>query len=196
MKNKVHPKRAVMKTTAFAADRETYDQVECNKQTLAAIYDQYQPLIYRYIYRRVGNVEVGLDLTADVFQRLLQAVDQGAGPDRSVRSWLYRSAHNIVVDYYRRQQHRQHLELKEELIAGRDDLERTAAVHLEAERVRQALCGLTEEQEQVLTLKFLEGFSNDEVAEILDRTVGSVKALQHRGLASLRRLLDQDKVEV
>jgi RNA polymerase sigma-70 factor (ECF subfamily) len=168
----------------------------CDKEALAAIYDRYQPLIYRYIYRRVGDVEVGLDLTADVFRRLLQAVDRGSGPDRSVRSWLYRTAHNLVVDYYRRQQHRQHLELKEELIAGRDNLERTAAVHLEAERVRRALRDLTPEQEQVLTLKFLEGLSNDEVAEILDRTVGSVKALQHRGLASLRRLLDRDKVEV
>lgn len=167
----------------------------CDRQNLAAIYDYYQPLLYRYIYRRVGDVDVALDLTGDVFRRLLQAIDQGAGPDENVRAWLYRTGHNIVVDHYRRQQHRQHLPLKDEVLSAPEDPARTAEQHLDAERVRHALQRLTPEQQQVLTLKFLEGLDNDEVAEILDRTVGSVKALQHRGLAALRRWFQRDKVE-
>lgn len=159
-------------------------------EVLAAIYDEYHPLIYRYIYRRVGEVEVAQDLAATVFQRFLQALDDGGGPERHLRAWLYRSAHNAVVDHYRRQQHRQHLSLKENLIDSGDSPARQTEKDLAARRVRAALRMLTPDQQQVIVLKFMEGLSNREVATILDKTEGAVKSLQHRALASLGRCLE------
>jgi RNA polymerase sigma-70 factor (ECF subfamily) len=163
---------------------------------LAAIYDEYYPPIYRYVYRQVGDVEAARDLTAEVFHRLLQTARSGADPDPYLKPWLYRTAHNIIVDHYRRQQHRQHLPLDEELINAGDDPAVAAERRLSAAQVRAALRNLTPDQQQVIVLKFLEGLSNQEVAAVLDRPVGAVKSLQHRALAALQRQLAPDTEKV
>ena len=161
-----------------------------DQTTLAQIYDTYQLPLYRYIYRRVGDVETARDLTADVFKRLLQAVHKGQEPDKNaIRAWLYRTAHNQVVDYYRRQQHRRHLPLFDSVVSTADDPVETAEHNIAAAAVRQAMQQLTPDQQQVVSLKFLEGFTNQEIADILDKPVGAVKSLQHRALAALQRQL-------
>jgi RNA polymerase sigma-70 factor (ECF subfamily) len=164
-----------------------------DRAALAAIYDDYHQAIYRYIYRQVGEVETARDLTADVFQRLLQAFQQGKGPEQNVRAWLYRTAHNGVVDHYRRQKYRQHLPLQEDLINVSDDPVAQAEGHISAAEVRSALQHLTPDQRQVLVLKFLEEFSNQEIAVVLNKPVGAVKSLQHRALAALQRHLTSVK---
>ena len=164
--------------------------------TLAAIYDEYYQAIYRYVYRQVGDVETARDLTAEVFHRLLRAVKNGSSPERHPAGWLYRTAHNIVVDHYRRQQHRRHLPLDEELVNADDDPAGTAERRLSAAQVRAALQHLTPDQQQVIVLKFLEGLSNQEVAGVLGKPVGAVKSLQHRALAALQRRLAPDKEKI
>ena len=164
-----------------------------DRDRLAAIYDEYHQLIYRYVYRQVGDVETARDLTAEVFHRLLRTAQSGGDPDRHPKAWLYRTAHNIVVDHYRRQQHRRHLPLDDELMIANDDPAGSAERHLSGAQVRAALQHLTPDQRQVITLKFLEGLSNQEVAVVLDKPVGAVKSLQHRGLAALQRQLAPDK---
>lgn len=166
-----------------------------DRTAVAALYDDYHLPVYRYVYRRVGDVEVARDVTADVFQRLLQGLARGHGPQANVRAWLYRTAHNLVIDYYRRQQHRDHLPLEREALAGPDDPARAAERAMAAGSVRLALRSLTPDQQHVLALKFLEGLSNEEVATIVGKPVGAVKSLQHRGLHALRRLLDAGEEE-
>jgi len=166
-----------------------------DEQALTAIYDEYHDRIYRYVYRQVGEVATAQDLTADVFQRLLQAFHLGGGPDRHLSAWLYRSAHNAVVDFYRRQALRQHLPLDETLVDGDADTTAVVEQRLVISRVRAALRELSLEQKDVIVLKFLEGQSNQEVAEALDKTVGAIKSLQHRALAALQRLLVEDEEE-
>ena len=167
-----------------------------DRGALAAIYDEYHQPIYRYIYRQVSDVETARDLTAEVFRRLLQAVQQGKGPDQNLRAWLYRSAHNVVVDHYRRQQHRQHLPLEEQLVNSNDDPVALAEKQLLAEQVTAALWQLTPDQRQVITLKYLEGLSNEETANVVNKPVGAVKSLQHRALAALQRQLVKTKEKV
>lgn len=169
-----------------------------DRQELAAIYDEYQQPIYRYIYRQVGDVEVARDLTSDVFQRFLQALQKNQGPEDQLKAWLYRVAHNNVIDYYRRRQYRQHLPLDENVVERGDSPATLAERNISAEKVREALIQLTPEQREVITLKFLEGFSNVEVADLLNKPIGAIKSLQHRALAALQRQLvivqDQESV--
>ena len=160
-----------------------------DRRTLAEIYDEYQPLIYRYISRQVEEMETARDLTADVFNRFLSTLEKGQGPDKSLKSWLYRSAHNIVIDHYRRREFRDHLPLSDQLPANGADPAQEVENLLAAARVRKALETLTPDQRQVVTLKFLAGLSNAEVAEIMEKPLSAVKSLQHRGLASLQRQL-------
>ncbi len=165
-----------------------------DRPTLALIYDDYNPQIYRYIYRLVGDIETSRDLTSEVFHRYLSAIRDGKGPTDHLSAWLYRVAHNIVVDHFRRQQYRQHLPFEHDIHAGSEDTGQMAETLVMADQVRQAISQLTPDQQQVIALKFLEGLSNEEVAEITGKPVGAVKSLQHRALNRLRTLVDQTKV--
>ena len=167
-----------------------------DQAALAAIYDDYHQPIYRYIYRQVGEVEAARDLAAEVFQRLLKALQQGRGPDQKLRAWLYRAAHNVVIDFYRRQQHRQHLPLNEALVNTADDPVYRAERRILADEVRGALQQLTSDQQQVIALKFFAELSNEETAAVLSKPLGAVKSLQHRALAALQRQFSAAKETV
>ena len=167
-----------------------------DRDTLGAIYDEYHPQVYKYVYRRVGNVEVSRDLSSEVFRRFLQALHKGSGPSDNLRAWLYRVAHNIVVDHYRRQKNQQLSQIDENLVGDSPDPGQSAELSMQLERVRKALGQLTPDQQQVLALKFLEGLSNNEVAGITGKSIGAVKSLQHRALAALQRQLVLAEEEV
>jgi RNA polymerase sigma-70 factor (ECF subfamily) len=169
-----------------------------DQEALTWIYQRYHDAIYRYIYHHLGNSQTAEDLASDVFRRFLQTLRNGSGPTRQLNAWLYRVAHNLIVDELRRRKHRNH----ESLDGPPGDTLRDDAVSLDdlagnaiaIERVRRALLELTEEQRQIVVLKFLEGMSNAEVAEITGKTVGAVKALQHRGLDALRAQLTTPQI--
>lgn len=160
-----------------------------DRQALSTIYDAYQPSIYRYVARQVEDMETARDLTAEVFQRFLKAIGNGQGPDNNIRSWLYTSAHNIVIDHYRRRQFRGHIPLTEHMADAYANTALEAEYRVDADLVRQALQTLTPDQRQVITLKFLAEFNNTEIAAVMDKPVSAIKSLQHRGLATLRRQL-------
>jgi RNA polymerase sigma-70 factor, ECF subfamily len=156
---------------------------------LAEIYDRYSPGLFAYAMRQLGDEHLAEDCVAETFSRFLKAIRLGKGPDDFLQAYLYRIAHNWISDSYRRSP-APTLELDENLAGGdqhKPDVQ--AEANLEGERVRAALRLLTAEQRQVITLKFLEGWGNDEIAAAVQKPIGAVKALQHRALASLRRLL-------
>jgi RNA polymerase sigma-70 factor (ECF subfamily) len=167
-----------------------------DRAALAAAYDQYHLPIYHYIYRQVVDVETARDLAAETFRRFLTAVKQGHGPRDNLKAWLYQTAHHLVIDYYRRQKHRNHLALDDDLIEAEDDPVHSAEIHLSAEQVSAALGCLNPEQRQVIVLKYLENFSNAEVAGIIGKTMGAVKSIQHRALVALRSELTRQEQKV
>lgn len=158
----------------------------------AEIYDRYQPAIYRYIFYRVGDVATAEDLTGEVFVRLVERIDRFTYRGRPLLAWLYTIARNLVIDYQRQAGRATMLPLDEQLVAGAGDLERATERGLAQRRLAAALTHLTEDQRQVIILKFIEGLENAEVARILGKRVGAVKALQHRALAALRRILERN----
>jgi RNA polymerase sigma-70 factor (ECF subfamily) len=160
-----------------------------DRNTLGGIYDEFHPLLYSYIYRRVGDVEVARDLTADVFRRFLQAIANGNGPEEQLRAWLYRVAHNIVIDHYRRRENRPRQALVESLASNDGDPGEAAEHQIQCDAVRLAMAELTADQQDVITLKFLQGLTNSEIAQVTQKSIGAVKGLQHRALAALRRQL-------
>ncbi len=158
-----------------------------DEAALAHIYDRYHLVVYRYLYRQVGDVDTARDLAAEVFHRLLVALHTGKGPQNHLVAWLYRTAHNALVDYYRRQQHRRHLPLTEELAEGSNGPAETVEHRLLVGQLRQALQRLSPDQQQVIALKFLENLSNEQAALIMGKSVGAIKSLQHRALSTLQR---------
>jgi len=158
---------------------------------LGTLYDQYVDKIYAYIYHRVGSADIAEDLTGQVFVRMLEAVRNGRPWRTSFSGWLYRIAHNLVIDHYRRRGRATFVAIDEAMPVRSPDGDpvRSAESRLEMDSLRQALSSLTEEQVQVITLRFLEDLSIAEVASIMDKTEGAIKALQYRAVSSLRRVM-------
>jgi len=164
-----------------------------DEESLASVYDEYAPAIYRYVYRLTGHRDTAEEIVSDTFHRFLVSLKNGGGPRRNLSAWLYRVAHNLVVDRWRRQPGEEDVPLGEttKLFTSDHSLECVARQE-EVERVRNAMRRLTPLQQQVIALRFLEGMSNREVAEVVERDINAVKALQHRAINSLRRILGED----
>ncbi len=158
---------------------------------LGMLYDQYADKIYAYIYHRVGQADLAEDLTGQVFMRMLEAVRTGHGWQTSFSGWLYRIAHNLVIDHYRRKGRATFVDIEDAapMQARSGDPVESTEVQFERQRLREALAELTEEQAQVISLRFLEDLSIAEVAVMMQKTEGAVKALQYRAVLALRRVM-------
>lgn len=155
------------------------------------LYDLYINQVYRYVYYRVTKDEVE-DIVENIFIRVWENIDKYKPGKHPFSSWLFRIAHNIVVDHYRF--HRKHISLHDRLPKhlnqSDDDPADWAGQRLNQDQVREALSQLKENHQQVLVLKFLSGFSNKEIAEVMGRKVGNIRILQYRALRELREILE------
>jgi RNA polymerase sigma-70 factor, ECF subfamily len=144
--------------------------------------------IYSYLHMTVGNRHDAEDLTTQTFLRMLESIRKFRFQSAPFSAWLFRIAHNLSMDHFRANR-RWHPE--EEVPEPLDSAERSAEDEAFQSIGRQSMLGLidslSQEQQQVLTLKFVFNFSNAEAATILDKTEGAVKSLQHRALVSLQK---------
>lgn len=160
---------------------------QLNTRALAEIYDAYSSGIYRYAMHRLGDAAVAEDCAAETFARFLKALQERRGPREHLQAYLYRIAHNWIVDFYRNNE--QTSELSDTLRSEADIPEEAAAKHIRQKQVRKAIRMLTPDQQNVVALKYLEDWCNEEIACALHKPVGAVKSIQHRALKSLQKLL-------
>lgn len=157
------------------------------------LYTRYAGLILRYLYVRLHEQEGAQDLTQEVFVRVIKGIGgfEYRG-EKSFLGWLYTIAGNVLIGQARRKRAvSTPLDESLELVDphGQD------AVHSIFDRValEQAIAQLTEDQQQVLTLKFFADMTNQEIASTIGRSEGAVKALQHRALHALQQILDRER---
>lgn len=158
----------------------------------AQLHDCHWQAIYTYIFYRVNDTQTAEDLTADVFVRMVTAIDRYHDKRPTILPWLYTIARNLLTDHYRKHAKQPTLvEINESMKADIRSPEQDVTLQMGAECLKKALQHLTEEQQQVVIGKFIEGRSNHEVASLTGRTEGAVKSLQHRALAALRRVIEK-----
>src|SRR5262249_55284773 len=146
--------------------------------------------IFRYIVHRVNDTQLAEDLTADVFIRALKSISSYQEQGRPFLAWLYRIAHARVVDHYRRTDRRPvESDLEAEPIPVEADLDQQVLRRQAAKGLRAAIVGLTEEQQQVVIFRFIEGYSIEVVAQMMGKKANAIKALQHRALRSMAHRL-------
>jgi RNA polymerase sigma-70 factor (ECF subfamily) len=167
-----------------------------DENALASIYDAYSTALFQYAFRLLGDRNVSEDIMAETFYRFLRTLGAGGGPESHLKAYLYRVAHNLIVDRFRRKSSVE-LELDPNApvfqSSSEDPAKKTEILDEQAE-MRRNLWKLSPDQRQVIVLKYFEGLSNQEVSEVLGKPVGAIKSLQHRGLNALRRLLDANEV--
>jgi len=186
----VSPKMTNMlsQTTLADAQFELDGLQKLDAQVIGAVYDRYFPDVYRFVCYRLNDEQVAEDISSDVFVRLLEAVKKRSGPQTNLKGWLLATASHAVADYLRRAYRRPTEALSETMPDGSapsltDEVDRREMVA----SVRQAYNSLTPEQQNVLALRFGDGFSLDETAAVLQKNVNAIKALQFRALAALQR---------
>lgn len=165
-----------------------------DQEALAQIHDTYYAPLYRYIAFRVGDPQTAEDLTSEVFTRLLSALRDRTAPQNTLRGWLYGVASRVVKEYYRKQRRAQHTWLDESIPSQVITPEQAAEAALVREQLHEAVTELTEEQQNVIALRFGYEMPIQDVAETMGKTEGSVKMLQARALAALSRKLGRGKV--
>ena len=158
------------------------------------VYAAYAPALFRFFLAAVGDRPTAEDLTGDVFKSAIEGLPGFRGPVEALGGWLFSIAHHDLSDHRRRQARHSVQSLdglldEAALAAGADDPEELAIQRIESDRVLAALRQLSTEQQEVLLLRMAAGLTGAEVAATLGKTTGAVKALQHRGLASLARVL-------
>ncbi len=179
-------------SVSLEVERETVDRARTGDQrALADLYDWYMPRVYRYALARLGNSVEAEDLTEEVFLKMLGAIGAFRWKDVPFSSWLFRIAHNHVATHFRRNAQRggPTSPIPEEMVDGRHDIASAVEEQITMEEVRRATELLPNAQREVIALRFAVGLSIADTAKALGKREGNIKALQHKAVARLQRLL-------
>ena len=159
-----------------------------DQEALAQLYEEHFDKIYRYITIRIGDEMEAEDLTQQVFLNTLRSISSFKWKGTPFSAWLFRIAHNQVVDYLRKRK-RTAGPLDESLASGGDSPPLLAERKLDIEQLLSATQQLTPAQREVISLRFTSELSIAQVAEVMGKSQGAVKALQHSAVVALRKVL-------
>ncbi len=162
-----------------------------------ALYDHFYDQIFRYIAFKTSDSLIAEDLTEDVFLRMLESIGKFKPQGHPFSSWLFRIAHNRVIDHYRKRGRDKNVPLDTILTTvgeSQSTLDTYVETKLAMREVNQAMENLTDLQREVLNLRFAGGLSIKETAEAVNRNENSVKALQHSAVKKLRVLLEPNQM--
>ena len=161
-----------------------------NVDAAGQLYERHYQSIFRYLYYRTGDQPTAEDLTADVFLKMVQALPGYRVTAAAFRTWLFQIARNLSIDHFRRGQAHPQEHMDDGFPSSGLHPEAAADRNLSAEALRQVMGQLSEEQRDVVLMRFIEGMSLAEVATALHKSEDAVKGLQRRGLTALRELLE------
>jgi RNA polymerase sigma-70 factor (ECF subfamily) len=160
-----------------------------DQEAFAQLYEENFDKIYRYVALKIGDRMEAEDITQQVFLHAIQAVPSFKWRGIPFSAWLFRIAHNQVVDYLRRKAKRATASLEESLIASDEDPQKIVGQKLEIERLLSAVKKLTPAQQEVISLRFAGELPIAKVAKVMGKSEGAVKALQHSAIVALRKVL-------
>ncbi len=147
--------------------------------------------IYRYVFYQVKDKSTAEDITEEIFVKAWKAISSCKGKEQTFSSWLYRIAHNHVIDNLRRLQKHQSIEIEKVVKIG--DLETEIEGELERQELLRVIACLPQNQRQVIILKFIEGLDNREIGQVMGKSQGAIRILQMRALSTLRKDISKEK---
>lgn len=151
------------------------------------------PIVYGHLYRRSGNAALAEDLASETYLRAIRSIRTFEGESRDFLAWIVRISRNLFLDHVKSGRVRWETAVEEmPVVVSASDPESEAVARVEAADVRRALGRLTAEQQEVVYLRFIEGLPIADVAKIVGRAEGAVKALQFRALRTLARILREE----
>jgi RNA polymerase sigma-70 factor (ECF subfamily) len=175
-------------TDAELVERLKQHDDEAYREVIARFGDP----LYAYVYTITGNHHQTEDVISETYLRMVEKIDQYVYTGAPFRAWLYRIAHNLAINVLRRSVRVDGDAALADLAQPAGNPEETVASQLEAEELREAITQLTEDQQQVVLLRFIAGQSPGEVAQAMEKSEIAVRQLQLRAIRSLGRLLGRN----
>ena len=160
-----------------------------DQDALTEVHNKYYDSIYRYIAFRVNDSQTAEDLTSEVFLRLLSALRDHTAPQNTLRGWLYGVASRVLKEHYRRKKRDSSTFLHEDIPSAEQSLDQQVSKILRDENLLAVIRSLTEDQQNVLALRFGFGMPIQEVAQTMSKSEGSIKMLQARAIAAISQRL-------
>ena len=161
-----------------------------SNEALADLYNAYFQRIYSFTFYRVSHKETAEDLTEDVFVKAFEKI-RGLTELEAFEGWLFQIARNKVIDYYRSKKQVVALEEIESTLEYETNVVDLVNLQTQQALFIKLLKELSPEQQQVIKLKFLEDIDNDVIAQMLDKTEGAIRVIQHRAISKLKELIDE-----
>ena len=174
-------------------DHFVYKAQAGEEYAFGQLYEHFYDRIFRYVMFKTGDRNEAEDITTEVFLRMLESIGSFKFQGYPFSSWLFRIAHNLIVDYFRKKSRRKIVPLEEaSTVAGSSlaEIDDQIDIGKSAAEVYSAMGGLTDLQQEVMSLRFAAGLSVKETAEAVGKKENAVKALQHAGIKKLRSVLD------
>ena len=172
--------------------KDKSDQIRQNENRLAGLYEEYYYRIAHYVYVRIGDKNEAEDIASEVFLKALKSIKSYKEQGIPMQAWLFKIAHNMVVDHLRKVSRYKTVSIETVEIQDDTDPAKTAEINITMESVKEAMEKLTTDQKEVLRLRFFGGLSSREVAGIMQKTDGSVREMQRSALQRLRQLMQSN----
>lgn len=181
-----------------AEEKHLLEQVQRgDADAFAQLYRAHVQIVYRYIQFRVNDAPLAEDMTGDVFVRALKDIQHYEDRGKPFVAWLYSIAHARVVDHYRRVGRRpMESDIEETVVPVENNMDQGMLRTQAAAELRRAIAALTDDQQQVVILRFVEGYRIEQVAKLMNKNANAIKALQHRALRSLAGKLERSGFDV
>ena len=163
-----------------------------DQSSFALLYERFFDQIFRYVSFKTGSLTEAEDITGEVFVRMIESIHRFKWQGHPFSSWLFRIAHNLIVDYFRKKGKKALVPLEgaaENLPSAQVDVDGRLDIELAMYEIRRAMKGLTDLQREVISMRFAGGLSVAETARAIGKKDNAVKALQHAGLKKLRKML-------
>jgi len=169
------------------------EEVESNVDYLATLHEKYYSRIARYIFVRIHDKTEAEDIASEVFLKALQSLKSFRGTREQIPAWLYKIAHNLIVDYVRKEERKRKAQHDITIVDQSDDVEATVEVRDRLRKVVEGLKHLTPAQKEVLGLRTFSGLKSAEVAKLLGKSAGAVREMQRAAVAALREYMNTMK---
>lgn len=185
---------------SYDNERDLVIAAKADPEAFGELYEKYVTRIYNYHYRHTSNPNEAEDLTSRTFYRALRSLQSYRETGAPFQAWLFRIAHNLVVNWYRDHQNRPTVSIDVDdaprLISSLISPETWVSTAETQQRLLDVIMALPEDRKTLIILKFVDHMSNAEIAEVLGRTEGAIKALYHRTLITLKRTMSEGAVDV
>jgi RNA polymerase sigma-70 factor, ECF subfamily len=175
---------------SFSRDTDKQQSKKLLEAELSGLYEEYYDRITRYAYIHIGDRNDAEDIAGEVFLNALKSLGSYQARGIPMQAWLFKIAHNMVVDYLRKKSKIKTEPIETDTIPLEDDPVKMAENDLDMERVKQAMQKLSADQRQVIGLRFLGGLPSREVAAIMNKNDGAVREMQRAAIEKLRLILN------